>query len=789
MAKGKGKARRARAEKAQRILAATEPSSNNSNPFELRQNRRKHEVLNRRISGERGNSARARDRSVKIRNETLLKDYKDRGRASSFRDRRIGEYDATMTPEEKMMQRWAIEQKKRHERAGNRGLFNLDDDEDFGDEVMGLTHLGQSLGSISAQKSKSFGGGDDDNEDDLMMDADTVSDLHFGGFELKRRDHEIDSDAVNNNAGDDQSRTLGKKSKQEVMKEIIGKSRAYRAERQSERDDQAERIEQVDEQFRDIKSFLEPRSDKDEVPVSKVDDYDTAVFDLRTDLKARATDRMKTPQEIAMLEFERLRRLEKERKMRMNDPDAPPTSNPESSADFEAPVLDDGDQDPQSGVLSYDNQGNSPRISGLGNANVSLKDIVRKALGRSPAQDGSINQSDSGEEEDDISDGDSDDYSEGADSEDDSEDTESGDDSENTESGDNGAVQSHGFSVQEDRSDDVKFSDDVVQRGKHSKTEKRKDSSEHGKITKPSGKRARKVSEESEETNIPFTFDIPQSLAEFNTTLNKYKCVDRATVVSRMQTCNTVQLHVDNRKKIENLFSLILQRIDLLCSDCSNATKDSPEDILKEIDSFAKPLFLVTKQVPCHAASYFVNRLKEISRKFKSSKSRKNFPLFKDLVILKLSSLLFPVTDFRHCVTGLGIVLLGQTLSVSRIKCKTDLLLGIFVATLCLEYTRDSKRYMPELVPFLNNIISLALEDPDNVAMDYSPAFQLVWNSTKLRKEIFIIKGESKHIFKPLSRLDLIVTDGSRKLISSSEDIFSAALCLLPARNAFRDCN
>ena len=51
-----------------------------------------------------------------------------------FVDKRFGEYDSTMTAEERMLQRFQHERMKRHERSG---AFNLPDPEDS------LTHGGQ----------------------------------------------------------------------------------------------------------------------------------------------------------------------------------------------------------------------------------------------------------------------------------------------------------------------------------------------------------------------------------------------------------------------------------------------------------------------------------------------------------------------------------------------------------------------------------------------------------------------------------------------------------------------
>jgi nucleolar protein 14 len=68
-------------------------------------------------------------------------------------DRRFGENDPTMTPEEKAAERFARESQKRFRKEA---LFNLEDEE----EDIQLTHMGQSI---------SFGKdtNDDFREDDI----------------------------------------------------------------------------------------------------------------------------------------------------------------------------------------------------------------------------------------------------------------------------------------------------------------------------------------------------------------------------------------------------------------------------------------------------------------------------------------------------------------------------------------------------------------------------------------------------------------------------------------------
>ena len=59
----------------------------------------------------------ARSRAIQKRKETLLQEYKIRNKSNSFVDRRIGEKDAELSAEDKMIARFTMERMK------NSGMF------------------------------------------------------------------------------------------------------------------------------------------------------------------------------------------------------------------------------------------------------------------------------------------------------------------------------------------------------------------------------------------------------------------------------------------------------------------------------------------------------------------------------------------------------------------------------------------------------------------------------------------------------------------------------------------
>jgi nucleolar protein 14 len=116
---------------------------------------------------------------IQQRTKTLLKEYQDKDRSGGISDRRFGENDPTMAPEERMLERFTRER----QRESKGVLFNLEEEDE-------LTHYGQSLSKLDDFDNVGLGLDDDDGEDAGQIDPRTVQKVHFGGFESDEDDEE-----------------------------------------------------------------------------------------------------------------------------------------------------------------------------------------------------------------------------------------------------------------------------------------------------------------------------------------------------------------------------------------------------------------------------------------------------------------------------------------------------------------------------------------------------------------------------------------------------------------------
>ncbi|PIA19794.1 Nop14-like protein [Coemansia reversa NRRL 1564] len=274
------------------------------NPFELQVNRKKLDILGLKRKDEVVNVAAARQKATERRKQTLGKERERKGRFGGIVDQRIGENDPTMDPEERMLRRFTVERQRKSER--NTSLYNLEDDSDSDVEggIASLTHFGQALGEMTDDFEPMA-------EDSGKMDIDPTE----------------DSDP-------EEQQPARKKTKAEVMQEIIAKSKQHKHEQQQQREQDDGERQQLDDEFESVRGLLSfedgPRDSDDDEPQQQRA-YDAHVRELTFEMRARPQDRLLTEEEKARDELERLEKAERHRLRRMDG--LPSDSEPESDAD------------------------------------------------------------------------------------------------------------------------------------------------------------------------------------------------------------------------------------------------------------------------------------------------------------------------------------------------------------------------------------------------------------------------------------------------------------------------
>jgi len=268
------------------------------NPFSIRTVKSKHQTVLGRQKVKVGNPGIARERSIQIRNQTLLQEFKIKDKSNLFLDKRIGEKNASLSNEDKMIARYTSEKLRN---LGRNSIFNLGEGET-------LTHRGKSIDKI-----EKFDKPDSENEDDdELLNAKYVSEAHFGGF-MDKKDADFKAGKGN--------------SRKEFIDTLIKESKTRKAEKRKLDVAMEEKTEALDQGWKELfKGHINTSgmvADKEErerevAAQSAYDPYDMLVRQLGFERKeARGSERLKTADEVIKEEKEKLDQLEADRLRRM----------------------------------------------------------------------------------------------------------------------------------------------------------------------------------------------------------------------------------------------------------------------------------------------------------------------------------------------------------------------------------------------------------------------------------------------------------------------------------------
>ncbi|KAI0797123.1 nucleolar protein 14 [Abortiporus biennis] len=632
------------------------------NPFDTKVTKLKHDVGGRKIVGTVGRPAQSKQAGIEQRKKTLLKEYEERDRAGGIVDRRFGENDPSMSLEERMLERFTRER----QRTSKGDVFNLEDDDE-------LTHYGQSLSKLDDFDNVGLGLDEEEDEDGGLINKKTVMHDHFGGFS-------------DDEESDEEDQPERKKTKAEVMAEVIAKSKEHKMLRQTQQDMDEKLRHELDEEFDSIRSLLyaptpaakiapeeilaelhkEPTStsaatvtssevvlSKDSQPGKENEDqeYDQYVRELAFEARAKPKDRTKTEEELAKEEKEALEKAERRRIRRMNgEPDE--SDDEDSGGVKKGKKRDRGGDDLDDDFYEEDDEWNGLG-AGLG---VAGKE-VDKGLAKGD---------------------------EGSDVEDDEEDEGSDEEDEGSEEGED---EDEYMESQDEAEGEEGDAEALVPSKKASKGKKKTTSST---------------------SELPFTFPCPESHDEFLEIIQNVSDSDVPTVVKRIRTLHHPSLAEDNKYKLQALTGVLLDHI--LYVTAPPSPKFSP------LSSIIPHLFALTKSYPIQSAQHFISKLNLMQKNLKRGLSNgvtqsasKTWPGLPELSLLRVVSIIWPTSDMNHHVVSPARLLMGSYLGLCRIRSLQDIASGLFLSTLFLQYEELSRRFVPEAINLLaNSLLILA---------------------------------------------------------------------------------
>ncbi|XP_041667478.1 nucleolar protein 14 [Cheilinus undulatus] len=653
---GKAPKKRSVADKVRKTKTSAEIKNN---PFEVKINRKKFDILGRRSKHDVGLPGVSRSKAINKRKETLLKEYKLKNKSNKLIDRRFGEYDTKMAPEEKILKRFAMERQRVHDK---KDVYNLNEEEE-------LTHYGQSLAEM--EKFNDIVNSDDESEEKGLLSAELTASHFGGGGGLLRKKTPGDQK--------EEEGSQRAKTRQELIEELIQKSKQEKRERQVQKEEAQELTEKLDKEWKSIQALMvkkTPKGESADKPEEKPkpEEYDMMVRELGFEMKAQPSEKMKTPEELAREEREKLQKLEADRLRRMMGEDV--SSSTQNQTHISADDLNDGfilDKEDKKTLTYQDGKWN------IGE--------------ESEEENGEEEEGESGEEEEEEDD----------DEEEDADEEGSGEEEEEEEDG-------HSDLESEQESED--------EEGK-----KDEDTS-----TKPAlSKEELKAQQEAAKAELPYTFTAPESYSDLKDLLHGHTPDNQRIILARTQKCNHPSLAVGNKLKLQKLFGFLLEYIGEV------ATRSPPE--LTTIDKLIPELYALCQMFPdaaCKAMQSILGDAAHSMEEMLEVKGHAGSPTLDMLVYLKVTALLFPTSDFRHPVTTPALLYISQALTKCPVRSLQDVTTGLVLCCLAVEYVSFSKRFFPELINFLAGTLHLAVQDKTSLGYTVVPPFRPSGKSSDL---------------------------------------------------------
>lgn len=587
-----------------------------------------------------------------MRRQQLLPELQRRNKVGGVVDRRIGEDDPGMTPEEKAIQRFARE--KGRKKGVN--LFDLEaSDEEHGNA--GLTHLGRRLTEVEGEDlGEDVSVSDDSDDGELLKRKRPLSDVDEGGREDEQPER--------------------KKTKKEVMEEVIAKSKYHKYERQQVKEDDEDLREELDKGMGEILALLQgvkpplPPSNINAAVVNgsepagegngptinpdrqrlldgmdrgKADkEYESRLRQLAQDTRAKPSDRTKTEEEKAVQEAQRLRTLEEKRAKRMAGDDV--SEDDERAEPGEA---DDADADEDRVVDEFGNVDTQDDAEDFGFAAsaqppLSKEDKVEHEDEDMFALDQDLIASDS---EVDVS--------------------EQSNDSDDPDAAD---------VADEPQDEEDEFVNGILGES-------------------ASSSNALQLGQSTKDTNgLAYTYPCPRTHAEFLDAIGDAPVEQLPTIVQRIRALHHPSLSAHNKEAMADFSCTLVDHISYI-----GAQKQS----LAVIEQLIRHLHSLSRTYPIEIAEAFRRHLQGFSERVQ--------PTAGDLVVLTAIGSIYPTSDHFHQVVTPAITLMAKWLGLNAPETEQKMVMGAFLVATCVSYQKLSKRFVPEAVRFTLRALGLKL--------------------------------------------------------------------------------
>ncbi|PRW57304.1 Nucleolar 14 [Chlorella sorokiniana] len=780
---GKGKKRKAPSGVRGGERGAPEPPPN---LFERLSNRKRFDILGRKVKGETKQLGKLRSAATEKRKSTLLVEYRQLRKSNAFIDRRFGEDDESLTAEEKALLRFQKQRLK--EMAGSKFALPDEDGEGLGGGEQ-LTHLGRSLDEMDEFGGRGWGS---DDEGDARLDEELTRDYHFGGglFEKKAAAGEGEE-----GEGEDGEGRPHKKSKKEVMEEIIAKSKAFKAERQRQREEDQDETDALDDQFKALlgdRALLGLMRKKGEKRTHEDQAFDVLTRELVFEAKAKPGERTLTAEELAELERQRLEALETQRRRRQESEEgaSEDEDGEEGGAGAGAAALGAGGALPGGGYAARrakraraeergarrlgggasgdaleddwatgsDSEGSDGSDEGGSSGSEDeegssdeegLTELERRrrrrAAGDHPLQDAfrkasskllKKHRAEAGEDVSSEEEEEEEEEEGGSGSEEEEEEEEAGRQQRRQQTAAAAAAEEE---QEEEAAGGSSGSEQEEEVGSGSEEEGSEGSEEEEEAAPRGGDKAaagapaapaaaRPALPPGVSADLPYTPPMPDSYEAFAQLAAGRSAADLGELVRRMRVVHAAALNSESRKGLQLLYGILVQHFASLAGGSAEVDAAAGSKLpLQHLDALVPHLVELTPQVPFYAATLARARLQRAQERLAESlrdvvERADAWPPARVLLLLKLFATVFPASDKRHPVLTPAGLLICSCLSNCPLARPQHVGAGLFLASLAVHLHSQAQRFVPEPLTFATQLLQSVL--PEGAAPPPAPSHQ-----------------------------------------------------------------
>jgi nucleolar protein 14 len=217
---------------------------------------------------------------------------------------------------------------------------------------------------------------------------------------------------------------------------------------------------------------------------------------------------------------------------------------------------------------------------------------------------------------------------------------------------------------------------------------------------------------------MPHNIECPKDMDEFSELIKKYVlCSEDAKVlVDRITIWNSVHLPGEegkaNRKKMY-VFLDVLLKYFIVLADALSSNDEKAAELLDQIDHLTIAICKISQDLAESMPAFWGNQIKlhvtQLQKRLRNFRmtGKSAWPSLGSILIMKVVGIVFSTSDFKNAVVSAATLYFAQCLNLCPVYTTRDISSGLLICSILLDYTAESKRWIPEISEFLRSVLTV----------------------------------------------------------------------------------